>query len=186
MLFVQVEEVPLTFSSTTHYMNSFTYLLLEETRADMFSQIASISQAPTSPFIDLQRLATDSPKKLFYRITLTGMKYDPMVGDLIALTQVKPKSVDDLAQWNSSFVLAYVTNVINEIPMTVYIMSSHDLIESSLFWVQERPKGFVVYLTNLTTNMRIWQALNPAANMDIIQRTLSSTCSVSSLAKQII
>ncbi|XP_076938159.1 uncharacterized protein LOC143606191 [Bidens hawaiensis] len=73
-------------------------------------------------------------------MTLTGMEYDPIVGDLIALTQVKPKRIDDFSRSSSSFVLAYVTNVINKSPMTV--------------------------------------ALNRAANMDIIQRTLSSTCSV--------
>ncbi|KAJ0785885.1 hypothetical protein HanOQP8_Chr02g0048461 [Helianthus annuus] len=91
----QLEEVPLTFSSTTHYMNSFIYLLLEETRADMFSQLAGISQAPASPLFGLWKMPTDSRKKMFCRMTLTGLKYDPMVGDLIALTQVKPKRIDD-------------------------------------------------------------------------------------------
>ncbi|KAJ0614716.1 hypothetical protein HanIR_Chr02g0065531 [Helianthus annuus] len=150
----QVEEVPLTFSSTTHYMNSFIYLLLEETRADMFSQLAGISQAPASPVFGLWKMPTDSRKKMFYRMTLTGTKYDPMVGDLIALTQVKPKRIDDLARSNSPFLLAYVTNVIKS-PMTIQVVSSNDLIESSLCEMKERPKAFVVYLTNLTTNMRM-------------------------------
>ncbi|PWA56351.1 P-loop containing nucleoside triphosphate hydrolase [Artemisia annua] len=34
----QVQEVPLTFSGTTHHRNTFTYLLLEETQAELHSQ----------------------------------------------------------------------------------------------------------------------------------------------------
>ncbi|KAM0066052.1 putative mRNA-decapping enzyme subunit 1, PH-like domain superfamily [Helianthus debilis subsp. tardiflorus] len=138
----------------------------------MFSQLAGISQAPASPFFGLWNMPTDSHKKMLYRMTLSGTKYDPIVGDLIALTQVKPKCIDDLARSNSPFPLAYVTDVINESPMTIQVLSSNDLIESSLCEMKERPKGFIVYLTNLTTNMHIWQALNPAANMNIAQTTL--------------
>ncbi|KAK9074849.1 hypothetical protein SSX86_003168 [Deinandra increscens subsp. villosa] len=171
----QVEEVPLTFSSTTHYMNSFTNLLLEETHADLSSQLASISQAPASPIFRLQRIPTNSKKEQLYLMTLGGVKkYDPMVGDLIALTQVKPQCIDDLAQPNNFFPTAYVTKVTN---LDVQIMSSH-VIESDPFEIKEGPKGYVVHLTNLTTNMRIWQALNMAGNMSVIQSTLSFTSSV--------
>ncbi|KAI3813724.1 hypothetical protein L1987_18455 [Smallanthus sonchifolius] len=174
----QVEEVPLTFSSTTHFMNSFINLLLEETRADLSSHLAEISQAPASPISRLQRIETDSQKGLLYHdMTLDGTKYDPRVGDLIAMTQVKPKCIDDLAQTNSFFLTACVTKRIGRRPMAVQITSSH-LIESNPFEIKDRPKGFVVYLTNLTTNLRTWQALTQAANLNVIERTLSFTSSV--------
>ncbi|KAI3813722.1 hypothetical protein L1987_18453 [Smallanthus sonchifolius] len=174
----QVEEVPLTFSSTTHFMNSFINLLLEETRADLSSHLAGISQAPASPISRLQRIETDSQKGLLYHdMTLDGTKYDPRVGDLIAMTQVKPKCIDDLAQTNSFFLTACVTKRIGRRPMAVQIMSSH-LIESNPFEIKDRPKGFVVYLTNLTTNLRTWQALTQAANLNVIERTLSFTSSI--------
>ncbi|KAI3712739.1 hypothetical protein L1987_71304 [Smallanthus sonchifolius] len=154
-------------------MSSFIYLLLEETRADLFSHLAQISQASASLISGLQRIALDSHKQLFYHLTLNGMKYDPAVGDLIALTQVKPKCIDDLAQSNTFFFPAYVTKVIHETPIRVQILSSQ-LIESNPYEI----KGFVVYLTNLTTNLCIWQSFDLADNENIIQRTLSFSSSV--------
>ncbi|KAK1439278.1 hypothetical protein QVD17_05094 [Tagetes erecta] len=170
----QVEEVPLTFSSTTHYMNSFIHLLLEETRADLLSHIDAISQAPASPISGLRRISSDNNTELYYQITLNGFKYEATVGDLIVLTEVTPKCIDDLVVSNSYFVTAYVTGLVAQDPTDLIVLLSHDLTELNLFEANKRrPKGFVVYLTNLTTNMRIWQALNPAASMDIMKRTLS-------------
>ncbi|MFS7899572.1 hypothetical protein Hanom_Chr00s066286g01787101 [Helianthus anomalus] len=156
---------------------------LWKTLADMFSQLAGISQAPASPFFGFWNMPTDSHKKMLYRLTLTGTKYDSVVGDLIALIQVKPKRIDDIVRSNSPFLLAYVTDVINENPMTIQVLSSNDIIESSLCEMKERPKGFILYLTNLKTNMHIWQALNSAANMNIVQTTLSPSSSVSTCYK---
>lgn len=173
-----MEELPLTFSSAAHYMDSFTYHLYEETHADLLSQLAGIFRAPVSPIYNVQPLPTGGHKKvLMYYMTLTGMNYEPKVGDLVALTQVKPKRIDDLDRPNSPFLTAYVTKVIYDIPTRVQVLSS-DVIESNLFGRKGLSKRFVVYLTNLTTNMRIWQALQPSGNMNIIQRTLSFTSPV--------
>ncbi|KAM0057421.1 putative P-loop containing nucleoside triphosphate hydrolase, DNA2/NAM7 helicase, helicase [Helianthus debilis subsp. tardiflorus] len=170
----QVEEVPLTFSSTAHYMSSFNYLLLEETHADLLSHLTGIIQAPASPISSLKRIPNGSHNNKLYSMTLSGMDYEPRFGDLIALTQVKLTCVDDLASSNTCFLSAYVTQVIDERLVTIKISSS-DLMESNLLEIQQRQKGFVVYLTNLTTNMRIWQALNSSANMNVVHRTLSFT-----------
>ncbi|CAI9276325.1 unnamed protein product [Lactuca saligna] len=170
----QVKELPLTFSSTTHYMNSFKYPLLEETHADLLSEVAGISQAPSSCISSLQRIPTGNDRELLYRIKLTGSDYEPQVGDLIALTKVKPKCVADLDRPNSRFLIAFVSSLIDQKPMTIQVLSS-DIIESNTVEAR-RSKAFVVYLTNLTTNMRIWKALNWEGNMSIVQRTLSSSC----------
>ncbi|MFS8034322.1 hypothetical protein Hanom_Chr17g01579831 [Helianthus anomalus] len=155
-------------------MSSFNYLLLEETHADLVSHLTGIVQAPASPISGLKRVPNCSHNNKLYSMTLSGMDYEPRFGDLIALTQVKLTCVDDLASSNTCFLSAYVTQVIDERLVTIKISSS-DLIESNLLEIQQRQKGFAVYLTNLTTNMRIWQALNSSANMNILQRTLSFT-----------
>ncbi|GJT86440.1 hypothetical protein Tco_1068157 [Tanacetum coccineum] len=170
----QVEELPLTFSSTAQYMDSFTYHLYEETHADLLSQLAGIFRAPVSSIYDVQRLPTGGHKELMYQMTLAGMKYEPKVGDLVALTEVKPKRINDLDRPNSPFLIAYVTKIIDQSPTRVQVLSSN-VIESNSFEEKEQLKSFVVYLTNLTTNMRIWQALKPSGNMNVIQRTLSFT-----------
>ncbi|XP_076954979.1 uncharacterized protein LOC143629638 [Bidens hawaiensis] len=173
----KVDEVPMTFSSTPQYMNSFKYLLLEETRADLLSKLTGISQEPASPISGLQRIPAGNHKENLYNMSFNWNKYEPRVGDLVALTRVKPKCIDNLGCSNNFFLTAYVTKVIDEKPMTVKICSS-DLNEHNPFEIEERLEGFVVYLTSLTTNMRIWEALNSTANMHIIQRTLSFTPAV--------
>ncbi|KAI3768469.1 hypothetical protein L2E82_19169 [Cichorium intybus] len=181
----QVNAIPLTFSSTSDYMHSFMYPLLEETHADLLSQVAGISQAPASCISVLHRVPTENDTELLYLMTLTGTDYQPQVGDLVALTQVKPKCIDDLDRPNSCFLIAYVTQSNDQYPVTIHVLSS-DLIESNQVETKEPSKAFAVHLTNLTTNMRIWKALNWEGNMSIIERTLSSSSLVSLLVTRII
>nr|POF18324.1 hypothetical protein CFP56_47569 [Quercus suber] len=42
----QVRLIPQKFSSTNEYMNSFTYPLIEETRADLLSSMSTLPLAP--------------------------------------------------------------------------------------------------------------------------------------------
>ncbi|KAL7611244.1 hypothetical protein Lser_V15G12129 [Lactuca serriola] len=181
---LQVKEIPLRFSSTNDYVNSFVLPLLEETHADLLSQLAGISQAPASCISVLQRIPTDKETEFFYRMVLTGMDYEPQVGDLIALTQVIPKCIDDLDRPNSGFLIAYVTQLDDQCyPVTIHIFSS-DLIEPNEVETKKPSKAFAVHLTNLTTNMRIWRALNWEGNMGIIKRTLSSSTPVAINCKE--
>jgi len=129
--------------------------------------------------------AKDYPKKLSYRILMKELReianvegtYEPEVGDLIALTDVKPKCINDLNRPQMPYLLGLVTTKKEDRPeMTILSSKPIAFVEDE----QEDKTGkekslFVVYLTNMTTNNRIWQALNSGLagrNMNIIKRVM--------------
>jgi hypothetical protein len=109
----------------TDYTKSFAPALIEETHADLFSNITALSQAP---IIEIEDVKTSKnfrpPNDLFYEITLErvedselksvqiaekdGGKYEPEAGDIIALTDVRPKCTDDLNRPKRLYLIAYV------------------------------------------------------------------------------
>ncbi|KAL3838764.1 hypothetical protein ACJIZ3_023355 [Penstemon smallii] len=171
----KVNRIPETFSSARQYFNSFMYPLIEETHADLRSNITTLFRAPSREIIGGQRIkGGNNPEKLTYRINLKprwpiskpGSSFINF-GDLIVLTEMKPKCIYDL---NRSYIIAIVQG---ECPV----------IQSSKPIVIDKRKGklFATYLTNLITNSRIWQALNPdidGGNMKIINSVLTTKPSV--------
>ncbi|OIW18971.1 hypothetical protein TanjilG_09165 [Lupinus angustifolius] len=101
--------------------------------------------------------------------------YMPVVGDLIALTNVKPKCIDDL---NRPYVIAYVHKMEEfEIIPSVTVLSSKLLMADGDYLMDHKKNEtmFGVYLTNLTTNIRIWRSLKgqlKGRNMKIIHKVL--------------
>lgn len=184
---MQVNKIPKTFSSVTQYKESFILPLLEETHADLLSSMETISKAPSREIVSVKRISKDYklPKDLFYSIFLKSSNdkkdgaeaYEPQRGDLVAITDVRPKNASDLARSGPSYVIA-VVQVVDEDLARLSILSS-----KPLQLVEDRNrkgdvKGgslFAVNLINLTTNIRIWDALSPGMeqpNYNIIQRVL--------------
>ncbi|CAK8544753.1 unnamed protein product [Lathyrus sativus] len=107
----QVPKIPKTFSSANDYMNSFFPALIEETHSDLYSSLLSVPQAY---FCEIRTMKTSEkfnpPHELLYKITLKNIadevynvgKYEPEVGDLVAFTNIQPKSADDLMRINIS------------------------------------------------------------------------------------
>ncbi|KAK2967368.1 hypothetical protein RJ640_027034 [Escallonia rubra] len=183
----RVAEIPKTFSSTSIYMKSFIYPLIEETRADLSSHMATLFRAPICQIFDV-RISKDHkpPKDLYYHLSLMTVRdtengeveYEPEVGDLIALTDVRPKCVNDLNRPRTSYLLAFVQGK-SEISDDLLILSSKPIV----YGRNEKKRGmlFAVSLTNLTTNIRIWNALNldlEGANTNIIRKVLQPSHAV--------
>ncbi|XP_061977143.1 uncharacterized protein LOC133698283 [Populus nigra] len=202
----QVKKIPETFMSTTHYMKSFIPALIEETRADLCSNMTMVSQAPKREIFSLGIAKENKPPKdLFYKIWFEKLRnnvngegiYEPGVGDLLALTDVRPKDIDDLNRPGFNYLLAYVHGLSlakddNDKYDILSILTSKPI----QFELQEREnkketviagKGwrknitanvFVVYLVNMMTNIRIWRSLNSdleGGNMKIIQNVLHTS-----------
>ncbi|KAI3747627.1 hypothetical protein L6452_10161 [Arctium lappa] len=169
----KVAEIPKTFSSVSEYTNSFVYPLIEETHADLLSKILGLNRCPTAEIRKVQKSKDFKlPKLLLYTIVLTKREgsYVPEGGDLIALTDVKPKSVDDLKRPNKSYIIALVQGMeIRKSKYKLFVLSSKpinlqqevegDIEKDSTSYSVEDLKHFAVYLTNLTTNIRISKAL---------------------------
>ncbi|KAL3527376.1 hypothetical protein ACH5RR_012032 [Cinchona calisaya] len=188
----KVKQIPETFLSTTHYMQSFIYPLIEETHADLLSNMKTLSGARVCEVFDV-KISKDykPPKELYYEISLKQMgenekregSYEPQFGDLIALTDVRPKCIFDLNRPKRPYLLALIQGMKDEGSFGLPILSS----KAIEFEKQDNEKGkkgdklFAVYLTNLTTNIGIWKALNPdpeASNMKIIRSVLQVDPSV--------
>lgn len=186
ILFWQVERIPETFYSEKHYLRSFNYPLIEETHAGLRSSFTSKSRPPAREIFDVNpNKDFRPPKDLFYTMTLKGKSeseedkgvYEPEVGDLIALTDVRPKYIDDL--YRRPYSLAVLYGIKDDDSTKISVISSKPIV----FDMQDRDELFAVYLINLTTNIRIWQALNPnqiGENMKIIKSVLRVNPSVSS------
>ncbi|KAH7852774.1 hypothetical protein Vadar_029088 [Vaccinium darrowii] len=176
----KVKLIPKTFSSTSEYMNSFIYPLIEETHADLCSSMETVDCAPAREIWTIETSkAFKPPKGLYYDILLNeendeGM-YEPEFGDLIALTEVRPKQIDDLDRPKSPYRIALVEVVDEDYPDNITIRASKPIMfgeDGDGRGDKKKPSLFVVYLTNMITNRRIWTALKSRLNVNIIKRVL--------------
>lgn len=186
----KVKEIPETFVSIDQYLKSYITPLVEETHADLLSNVSTVSRAPALEVADV-KISKDfkPPKGLYYDILLkrnqerevgenSESKYEPEVGDLIALSDVRPRRIEDLNRPKRSYVIAIVQGM-NDDSNKIPVLSSQ-LIP---FKKPDRETGekrntlFIVYLSNLTTNIRIWNALHSDlenSNKNIIKTLVKS------------
>lgn len=107
--------------------------------------------------------------------------YEPEVGDLIAVTNGKPRCIGDINQPNGiPYVIALVQRVFKD--DVIQVRSKKQIVfngkESNN---RGKPMLFVVHLVNLTPNIHIWQALHSkldGENMKIINKVLQSDSKV--------
>nr|GMC62486.1 probable helicase MAGATAMA 3 isoform X1 [Ipomoea batatas] len=183
----KVKEIPDTFMSTDHYLKSFINPLLKETHADLYSTMKnSLRNAPSREVLEV-KISKDfkAPKDMLYNILLKTTRegdgeskqpYEPEAGDLIAFCDVKPKRVEDLNRPKMSYVIAVVQGRKDDGSARFPILSSKPVnFMKKMERGREGDKLFVVYLTSLTTNIRIWKSLNmdkESANLKIIRTVL--------------
>ncbi|XP_019172156.1 PREDICTED: probable helicase MAGATAMA 3 isoform X5 [Ipomoea nil] len=184
----KVKEIPDTFMSTDHYLDSFINPLLEETHADLYSNMMnSLRNAPSREVLDVKiSMDFNPPKDLLYHILLkttregddgeSKQQYEPETWDLIAFSDVKPKCVEDLNRPKMSYVIAVIQVRKDDGSARFPILSSKPVtFKKKKEGGREGDKLFVVRLTSLTTNIRIWKTLNmdnESANLKIIKTVL--------------
>ncbi|KMT16737.1 hypothetical protein BVRB_3g050200 [Beta vulgaris subsp. vulgaris] len=165
----KVQRIPEIFSSTAHYTSAFEKPLAEETRASLCSGMESVGNAPACEISRIE-LSKDynPPKELYYNILSkkiadfknNGGHYEPETGDLIVLSNIKPRRIEDLNVPGKPFAVAFVTTMEEGSDMT-RILLSKDISSELKPKPEKRVRVFATYLINLVTNMRIWRALNP-------------------------
>jgi hypothetical protein len=169
----------------TEYMNSFTYPLIEETHADLLSNISTLPQAPRRVIWSFkQTKESKPPKDFFYHVTLKNMSesegaYEPMVGDLIALTDVRPKSIEDLDRPNRPYLVAYVLKMKPD--NTLILLASKPILAEEQQVNKKRETLYAICLINMITNIRIWRALKSeleGGNLDIIRNVMQPKAAV--------
>lgn len=170
----QVKDIPRTFSSLDDYTSSFMVPLIEETRAALRSNLELLSQAPV--FVILS--ADCANKKLpvdrnltDYKLVVQQMKnghhhldprdaYEPKIGDLFALSSVRPTSIGDLMRSSRPYALAVITKGDEDAegPYLIEVRTSKPLAITGDMNPKKEPV-YAVLLENLTTNNRIWKCL---------------------------
>ncbi|VFQ88163.1 unnamed protein product [Cuscuta campestris] len=189
----KVKQIPETFLTTAHYLTSFIYPLLEETRADLQANMTnSLHHAPAC---EVKKLGItkdfDPPKALFYKIMLKRKRegqhadsrilpYKPESGDVIALSDVRPERIEDLYRPKMPYFIAVVQAKDEEDESDWFTILSAKRLGFLRGLEEDRRRGnklFIVYLTNLTTNIRIWSSLNvnpKNASLEIVKTVLQS------------
>ncbi|KAJ0765120.1 putative TPR and ankyrin repeat-containing protein [Helianthus annuus] len=181
----QVENIPFTFQCVEHYLGSFVSPLLEETRAELASAMEIMYRAPYAEIFSLNETKKDG--KFMYHVTIGNWRnktsehgkepYRTSPGDLLILVDGIPESVSDLQREGRMCAFSLVNNIenydegdIDSTPVGFNVKASKQI---------EFQEGmFVVFLTNVTTNKRIWNSLHMHRNMNIIEKILHSDFSV--------
>ncbi|KAL0664220.1 hypothetical protein Bca4012_101058 [Brassica carinata] len=160
----QVGTIPTEFDSTSDYFKSFIPSLIEETHAALSSSIKTLWW---SPVVEITYIAPTAefelPNNLFYKVHLSTDESSLIPKDLIALTDKRPNRVDGFNITNEPYVVAIVCKADPDRPNVITILASKPLLLENLHQMRKNEKReslFGVYMTNITTNVRIWHSLH--------------------------
>ncbi|KAI8552028.1 hypothetical protein RHMOL_Rhmol06G0232800 [Rhododendron molle] len=184
----RVEKIPELFGSVERYLGSFVFPLLEETRAALFSSLDSVHEAPYAEVIFLNE-SKPYGSSLFdikvdnwrNRFNDRGKEpYKTLPGDVFVVSDVKPESLSDLQRVGRMWTFACVTRITEEENEGDSSSTHFTVIASRDIEVKHglRESLFVVFLMNITTNKRIWNALHMLRNLQIIKEVLCANSSV--------
>ncbi|KAM7466484.1 hypothetical protein LguiB_014046 [Lonicera macranthoides] len=182
LYFNQVEYIPLSFQTVDQYLCSYIIPLLEETRAELASSMQIIHRAPYAEVISINEakpygtlqyyVMVDSWKN---RFSDRGKEpYKTLPGDVIIFADSKPETISDLQRAGTRWAFASVVNIPDD--------ENGDGSTYTYFKVQAtkdveardgiQTSQFLVFLMNITTNRRIWNAICMRGNMSIIKEVL--------------
>lgn len=176
-----MEKIPERFGSAEHYLSSFVYPLLEETRAELCSRLDSISTLPYARVTGFKKIKPY--EKNWYKFTVDRWRidstkqnkepYNVLPNDLLILAKIKPGTVSDLHRMGGKWRFATVTKIFDQ-------ETGQDL-SSACFTVATVNMGDVnlkeqqliaIFVGNMTTNGRIWTALHMRSNLSIVKEIL--------------
>ncbi|KAL3635036.1 hypothetical protein CASFOL_022090 [Castilleja foliolosa] len=177
----QVEDISETFESVDHYLGSYVFPLLEETRAELASAMETLYEAP---FAKIKSL-TES-KRGTYNVKVDQWEksdrakeaYKTLPGDIVLVSNMKPETASDLERAGWTFTLACVRELLDDgSDDESRTMSSHYFNVKTAEPVEaedwQSQTNCVVFLMNVTTQKRIWNVLGMRRNMRIIEKVIS-------------
>ncbi|XP_044475467.1 uncharacterized protein LOC123203246 isoform X4 [Mangifera indica] len=176
----KVEKIPESFVSVTQYFGSFVYPLLEETRAQLFSPMETISRAPYAKVDVFRPHGSDlHDVKIDYwrnRFSNNGKEpYKTLPGDILILADAKPETISDLERAGRMWSFLSVMTIAgdddendNDTTSTYFKVKASKSIQQ----FDGEKSLFVIFLTNITPDRRIWKSLNMSGNLKIINEVL--------------
>ncbi|KAK7359560.1 hypothetical protein VNO77_01521 [Canavalia gladiata] len=180
----KVKRIDLSFNSIQHYFGSYMYPLLEETRAQLCSSMETLSSAPFAEVISLEE--AKSHGNALYKVKTVSWKnrfsrpgkelYKTLAGDVFILADFKPETVNDLQRVGRTWTFLLSAGVVEdgledddtEIMSTIKAVASKDIDLDE----EGQKYLFIIFLTNIIPNRRIWNALHMSRNLKLIKKTL--------------
>ncbi|XP_039173765.1 uncharacterized protein LOC104453602 [Eucalyptus grandis] len=177
----QVETIPDTFQSVPHYLGSYVYPLLEETRASLCSSLEDISLLPFTEVIEFME-CTGSRNSYAVKAGRWSNEsnshgtetYKTLPGDILILTDAKPTTVPDLERFARRWAFALVRMIGKDDEEDEATSSTNFEVETLLdLEVNNSWKPMhAIFLINIVTNRRIWNVLHMSRNLDILKEVL--------------
>ncbi|KAK8522687.1 hypothetical protein V6N13_115645 [Hibiscus sabdariffa] len=182
----QVKKIPVSFQSVDQYCDSYVLPLLEETRVEMQSSMEFIARAPYAKVTHLD-LASYVPLTFNVNVdywikkssTPDKKPYKTMPGDVLVIADVKPQTASDLLIRGRAWTFAIVTGIKeddngDDSPSTSFKVTT---LEDFVYKDDTEKSLYVIHLTSLVTNIRIWNALHmrityPQTNTKTINEVL--------------
>lgn len=174
----QVERIPDSFESVEHYLNSFCCPLLEDTRAELSSKLGSISSSPYAQVISLDE---SKHRKMLYDVKVNWRSSSnepsrmPFNGDIVVLTEAKPETISDFRRFNRTWSFGCITKISGDNDDTLLRVKVPKELE-----VEGRFSKllYVVFITNITTSNRIWDALHSFGDAEVIKEVVCTNSTV--------
>lgn len=176
----KVNNIPVSFQSMEHYLWSFIFPLLEETRAELSSSMETVARAPFAEAISIEKCKPYN--RLHYNVKVDSYRnrsnghgnepYRTLPGDVFILLDSRPENIHDLSHLGSNWTVCWVNkftdndNSQNENGNSFKVRASRD-ISGVKHGMQK--SIFTVFLINITTrqNMEIIELIQ---NMDMIRK----------------
>ncbi|KAL5829949.1 hypothetical protein ACOSQ3_019417 [Xanthoceras sorbifolium] len=180
----KVKKIPESFQSAGEYFGTFVFPLLEETRAQLYSGMDTISRAPSAQVVDFEESKPYGTGlydvKVDYwknRFSNRGKEpYKTLPGDVLILADTKPEAASDLQRMGNMWTFLSVRKITEDEDENGSTSSHFKVMASKDFQVNDKKKAlFVIFLTNLTPNRRIWNSLHISGNLKVINEILCTS-----------
>uniref|UniRef100_A0A803Q387 UvrD-like helicase ATP-binding domain-containing protein n=1 Tax=Cannabis sativa TaxID=3483 RepID=A0A803Q387_CANSA len=196
----KVEKIPESFESVQHYLGSFVYPLLEETRAQLYSSMDMLYRLPYAKVVAFDETKPHGEKVYqvqvdYWRNRFNDKSKEPyktLPGDIMILVNAKPETFSDLERTGRSWSFLSVSSITenekidDSSAIRQTMIADHGPFSncttnfkaksSKEFELDMHMKTslFVVFLGNLTTNKRVWKTLHMSCNLDLLEYVLSN------------
>ncbi|KAL3506739.1 hypothetical protein ACH5RR_032121 [Cinchona calisaya] len=184
----QVEMIPKLFQSAEHYLGSYIFPLLEETRTGLASAMEIIQRAPFAEVVTIDEVKPHG--SLSYDVKVDCWRnrliergrelYKTLPGDILVMSDSKPETTSDLRRMKWSWTFASVIGIEGDEIDDARTSTKFKVRTSKEIDVKggDQKSLNVVFLINITTNKRIWNALHMLKNLTLIEKVLSTSAMV--------
>ncbi|XP_062113026.1 uncharacterized protein LOC133824169 isoform X1 [Humulus lupulus] len=184
----KVEKIPESFQSVEHYLGSFVYPLLEETRVQLYSSMDVLYRLPFAEVVAFDETKSKGEKVYQVRVDCWRNRfndrskepYKTLPGDILILVNAKPETFSDLERTGRSWSFLSVSSITEDEKGDDSSSTYFKVKSSTEFELEKQMQTslFVVFLANLTTNKRVWKALHMSRNLKMLDYVLCNRSGV--------